>query len=133
MNISSDTSIKDLERLKKKIEKQIKAKKTTKSLKENYYGLIKNDHKNHLRSDGRKLFRSVVDYLECYINGLPPIAKAEFNNRYGISSSRKKITSEVVSQVKDSLAEGKTLKESSELSGVSIASCQKIKSGDYDG
>jgi len=132
MNISNDTSIKDLERLKKKIEKQIKAKKSTKSEKENHYGLIKNDHKNHVRADGRKLFRSVVDYLECYVNGLPPIAKATFNQRYGISSTRKKITQEVVSQVKDFLLEGKTLKESAELSGVSIASCQKIKSGDYD-
>jgi len=37
-----------------------------------------------------------------------------------------------VSQVKAFLVEGKTLKEMSELTGISIASCQKIKSGDYN-
>jgi hypothetical protein len=132
MDITNDTSIKDLERLKKKIEKQIKAKKNIKSKKENFYDLIKDDHKKHVRSDGRKLFRSVVDYLECYVNGLPPIAKSTFNKRFGISASRKKITPEIVSQVKAFLVEGKTLKEMSELTGISIASCQKIKSGDYN-
>jgi hypothetical protein len=30
------------------------------------------------------------------------------------------------------LTEGKTLKEASETSGVSMASCQKIKMGAYD-
>ena len=132
MDITNDTSIKDLERLKKKIEKQIKAKKNIRSKKENFYDLIKDDHKKHVRSDGRKLFRSVVDYLECYVNGLPPIAKSTFNQRFGISASRKKITPEIVQQVKAYLGEGKTLKESSELIGISIASCQKIKAGDYN-
>ena len=132
MNIADDTSIKDLQRLKKKIEKQINAKKNKKVKKENFYNHIKDDHKKHLRSDGRKLFRSVVDYLECYINGLPPIAKSEFYTRFGVESKRKKITSEVVSEVKNLLNSGKTLKEASDVAGVSIASCQKIKKGDYD-
>jgi hypothetical protein len=73
-----------------------------------------------------------VDYLECYINGLPPIAKSEFYTRFGVESKRKKITPEVVSEVKGLLNSGKTLKEASEVVGVSIASCQKIKKGDYD-
>jgi|TARA_A200000113_G_scaffold222567_2_gene236395 hypothetical protein len=132
MNIAEDTSIKDLQRLKKKIEKQINAKKNKKVKKENFYNHIKDDHKKHLRGDGRKLFRSVVDYLECYINGLPPIAKSEFYTRFGVESKRKKITPEVVSEVKGLLNSGKTLKEASEVVGVSIASCQKIKKGDYD-
>ena len=132
MNIAEDTSIKDLQRLKKKIEKQINAKKNKKVKKENFYNHIKDAHKKHLRGDGRKLFRSVVDYLECYINGLPPIAKSEFYTRFGVESKRKKITPEVVSEVKGLLSGGKTLKEASEVVGVSIASCQKIKKGDYD-
>lgn len=132
MNIAEDTSIKDLQRLKKKIEKQINAQKKRKVKKENFYNHIKEDHKKHLRSDGRKLFRSVVDYLECYVNGLPPIAKSEFYSRFGIESKRKKITPELVSDVKSLLYSGKTLKQASEVAGVSIASCQKIKKGDYD-
>ena len=132
MNIAEDTSIKDLQRLKKKIEKQINAQKKKKVKKENFYNHIKADHKKHLRSDGRKLFRSVVDYLECYINALPPIAKSEFYSRFGIESKRKKITPELVSNVKSLLYSGKTLKQASEVAGVSIASCQKIKKGDYD-
>ena len=132
MNIADDTSIKDLQRLKKKIEKQINAKKNKKVKKDTFYNLIKDDHKKHLRSDGRKLFRSVVDYLECYINGLPPIAKSDFYTRFGVVSKRKKITPELVSEVKNLLNSGKTLKEASDAAGVSIASCQKIKKGDYD-
>ena len=73
MDITEATSLKDLEKLKKKIEREIKAKKNKKVKKENFYGLIKDDHKKHLRQDGRKLFRSVVDYLECYVNGLPQL------------------------------------------------------------
>ena len=34
-----------------------------------------------------KVFRGVVDYLECYVNGLPPIAKASFCERFGIKVS----------------------------------------------
>ena len=53
--------------------------------------MIKNDHARH-KEDGRKVFRGVVDYLECYVNGLPPIAKASFNERFGILGKRTKIT-----------------------------------------
>ncbi len=132
MDINDDVSVKELEQLKRKIEKKIQAKKNPIVKKENFYNLIKDDHKKHLRKDGRKLFRSVVDYLDCYINGLPPIAKASFNDRFGIESRRKKISPEVVSQVKNLLSSGRTLKEASVHVGVSIASCQKIKKGDYD-
>ena len=133
MNISDETSIKDLKREQKRIEKLIKAKQHAgKKKKENFYFKIKDDHKRHLRSDGRKLFRSVVDYLECYVNGLPPIAKNQFKSRFGIESTRGKVTPEIISLVKTLLGEGKTLKEASDVAGVSVASCQKIKRGDYD-
>jgi len=55
MDITNDTSIKDLERLKKKIEKQIKAKKNIKSKKENFYDLIKDDHKKTCSSRWKKV------------------------------------------------------------------------------
>ena len=129
MDITEATSLKDLEKLKKKIEREIKAKKNKKVKKKTFYGLIKDDHKKHLRQDGRKLFRSVVDYLECYVNGLPPIAKAQFNSRFGIEGKRKKISSEVVANVKALLLDGKTLQEAADSTGISIASCQKIKKG----
>lgn len=132
MDISKNTSIQELERLKKKIEKQIKANKKTSSSDKNYYDLIKNDHKKHIRTDGRKIFRSVVDYLECYVNGLPPIAKSTFYSRFGIASSKAKITPEIISHVKLLLSQGKTLKEASEETKISVASCQKIKKGSYE-
>ncbi len=131
MDISEQTSIKDLEKLKRKIEKQIKANKNVKVKKEDFYSLIKDDHKKHLRNDGRKIFRSVVDYLECYVKGLPPIAKSSFYARFGIEGKRKKITPELIAEVKSHLAAGKTLKEVAEVTGVSTASAQKIKKGDY--
>ena len=132
MEISDDTSINDLKRLKRTIEKRIKAKQKKSTKKENLYPLIKDDHKKHVRPDGRKVFRSVVDYLECYVNGLPPIAKSAFNSRFGIESRKKKITPELISDVKAKLASGLTLKEVAESCGISIASCQKIKKGAYD-
>jgi uncharacterized protein YjcR len=132
MNIDENVSIKELEALKKKIDKKIEAKKSSKVDQGTLYELIKKDHERHRREDGRKVFRGVVDYLECYVNGLPPIAKSAFNERFGIKGLRNKITPEVVSEVKDLLAHGKSLKEVSEIAGVSPASCHKIKKGDYD-
>ena len=132
MNIDENVSIKELEALKKKIDKKIEAKKSSKVDQGALYELIKKDHETHRREDGRKVFRGVVDYLECYVHGLPPIAKASFCERFGIKGKRTKITPEVVSEVKGLLVEGKSLKEVSELSGVSPASCHKIKKGDYD-
>ena len=132
MNIDENVSIKELEALKKKIDKKIEAKKSSKVDLGALYETIKKDHERHRREDGRKVFRGVVDYLECYVNGLPPIAKSSFYERFGIKGKRTKITPEVVYEVKGLLAEGRTLKEASETSGVSTASCQKIKKGDYD-
>jgi len=132
MNIDDNVSIKELEALKKKIDKKIEAKKSSKVDQGTLYALINKDHERHRREDGRKVFRGVVDYLECYVNGLPPIAKSAFYERFGIKSARNKITPEVVSEVKGLLASGKSLKEVSEIVGVSPASCHKIKKGDYD-
>ena len=84
MDIKENHSIKDLERLKRKIEKQIEAKKTTKEDQSALYDMIKKDHEIHRREDGRKVFRGVVDYLECYVNGLPPVAKSAFYEKFGI-------------------------------------------------
>ena len=78
MDINENQSPKDLERLKRKIEKQIEAKKSTKEDQSVLYEMIKKDHEKHRREDGRKVFRGVVDYLECYVNGLPPVAKSAF-------------------------------------------------------
>ena len=64
MEISTSHSIKELERLKRKIEKQIEAKKSSKVDQSALYDLIKKDHEQHRREDGRKVFRGVVDYLE---------------------------------------------------------------------
>ena len=132
MEINENHSLKDLERLKRKIEKQIEAKKTTKEDQGVFYEMIKKDHEKHRREDGRKVFRGVVDYLECYVNGLPPIAKSTFYSRFGIESKRGKVTPEVIAQAKSLLAEGKTLAQVSVETGVSTATCQKIKKGDYD-
>ena len=132
MDINENQSLKDLERLKRKIEKQIEAKKSTKEDQSVLYEMIKKDHEKHRREDGRKVFRGVVDYLECYVNGLPPVAKSAFCERFGIQSKRAKVTHEVIVRVKQLLTEGKTLAQAAEETGVSTATCQKIKKGDYD-
>jgi hypothetical protein len=133
MDINSIDDVKELKALKAKIERKIKSKKSKPKKKDNsaLFTLIKDDHKRHVRPDGRKVFRSVVDYLECYVNGLPPIAKNAFNQRFGIESKRGKITPDVIEAVKRALTEGKTLRQAAEDSGISIASCQKIKNGAY--
>ena len=135
MNLDDIQDIKELKALKAKIEKKIKNQKAKpdKVKLSTLYPSIKDDHKKHVRADGRKIFRSVVDYLECYVKGLPPISRTEFYKRFGIESRRGKVTPEVVSQVKGLLAAGKTLAEASEETGISIASCQKIKAGAYNG
>lgn len=132
MKIDENHSLKDLERLKRKIEKQIEAKKTTKTDQSALYDLIKKDHEKHRREDGRKVFRGVVDYLECYINGLPPVAKSAFYARFGIEGKRGRITDELIATAKELLSQGKTLAKTAEATGVSIATCQKIKKGVYD-
>jgi len=134
MNLDNIEDIKELKALKAKIEKKIKSQKAKpdKVKLSTLFPSIKDDHKRHVRPDGRKVFRSVVDYLECYVKGIPPISRAEFYKRFGIESRRAKVTPEVVLKVKGLLASGKTLSEAAEEVGVSIASCQKIKSGSYD-
>ncbi len=132
MNISEHTTIKELQALKRRIEKKITSKQSGDEDTIKYYGLIKNDHARHRREDGRKLFRGVVDYLECYVNGLPPIAKASFYERFGIQGKRTKITPEIIGNVKVLLGKGLTLQAISDQVGVSPATCQKIKKGIYD-
>ena len=132
MDIDENQSLKDLERLKRKIEKQIEVKKSTKDDQSLLYEMIKKDHEKHRREDGRKVFRGVVDYLECYINGLPPVAKSTFYQRFGIEGRRGKVTAEIVNLAKQLLAEGKTLAQTAAETGGSSATCQKIKKGDYD-
>lgn len=134
MNLDQIEDLKELKALKAKIEKKIKSQnaKPTKPKLSVHYPIIKDDHKRHIRSDGRKIFRSVVDYLECYVKGMPPISRAEFYKRFGVESRRGKVTPETVLQVKSLLSSGKTLSEASTEVGISIASCQKIKSGKYD-
>ena len=53
-------------------------------------------------------------------------------SRFGIESKRAKVTPEVISRAKILIAEGKTLAQVAEETGVSTATCQKIKKGDYD-
>ena len=132
MNIDENASVKELESLKRRIEQQIKAKKSKKVDKAELYKMIKDDHARHRRQDGRKVFRSVVDYLECYVSGLPPIAKSNFYSRFGIEGRRTKVTPEIVAQAQSLLNEGKTLSAVASLVGVSTATCQKIKKGDYN-
>lgn len=134
MNLDQIDDIKELKALKAKIEKKIKTKKTKsdKPKLSTLYPLLKDDHKRHVRPDGRKVFRSVVDYLECYVKGIPPVSRAEFYKRFGIESRRGKVTPELVMQTKNLLSLGKTLSEVSNEIGISIASCQKIKAGKYD-
>jgi hypothetical protein len=74
----------------------------------------------------------VVDYLECYVNGLPPVAKSAFYEKFGIESKRGRITPELVAEAKVLLSQGKTLADTANAVGVSTATCQKIKKGDYD-
>ena len=57
MDIKDNASIKELEALKRKIEKQITAQKSNKKDQSQLYNLIKNDHERHKREDGRKVFR----------------------------------------------------------------------------
>ena len=128
----ANKSLSQLKKLQTKIEQEIEAKRQTKEDKRKLYESIKLDFAHHRRSDGRKTFRGVVDYLECYVRGLPPITRAKFFARFGISNRRAKVTPELVVQVKAALGEGKTLKLASEAAGVSIATAQKIKNGDYD-
>ena len=132
MKIDEDASIKDLQALKRKIEKKISSKQSGKEDLSKFYDLIKNDHAKHIRPDGRKIFRGVVDYLECYVNGLPPIAKAKFHEKFGIKSKRARITPEKVQEIKVLLNQGLTLQVVAEQTDVSPATCQKIKKGDYD-
>ena len=132
MDIKENHSLKDLERLKRKIEKQIEAKKTSKKDQSALYDMIKKDHEIHRREDGRKVFRGVVDYLECYVNGLPPVAKSAFYVKFGIESKRGRVTPELIAEAKVFLSQGKTLADTANLVGVSTATCQKIKKGDYD-
>ena len=126
-------SMAQLKKLQSKIEQEIEAKTQTKETKRKLYESIKNDFTQHRRADGRKTFRGVVDYLECYVRGLPPVTRSKFFARFGISNRRAKVTPELVAQVKAALGAGKTLKVASEAAGVSIATAQKIKNGDYDG
>ena len=134
MNLDQIEDIKELKALKAKIEKKIKSQKTkpNKVKLSTLYPSIKDDHKRHVRNDGRKVFRSVVDYLECYVKGIPPVSRAEFYKRFGIESRRGKVTPESISQVKQLIANGKTLTDISTEVGLSVASCQKIKAGVYD-
>ena len=132
MNIDENASLKELQALKRKIEKKISSKESAKEDLSKFYDLIKNDHARHKRDDGRKLFRGVVDYLECYVNGLPPIAKASFYERFGIQGKRTKITAEIVRKVKELISQGMTLQNAADEVGVSPATCQKIKKGVYD-
>ncbi|MDG1172981.1 MAG: hypothetical protein P8M67_01660 [Opitutales bacterium] len=134
MNIEQIDDVKELKALKAKIERKIKSqkKKPKKSKLSDLYPLIKDDHKRHVRPDGRKVFRSVADYLECYVRGLAPIAKAEFYSRFGIESKRGKVTQEVILKAKELIASGQTLQSTADACGISVASCQKIKSGAYD-
>lgn len=134
MNLDQIEDIKELKALKAKIEKKIKSHKTkpNKVKLSSLYPSIKDDHKRHVRNDGRKVFRSVVDYLECYVKGIPPVSRAEFYKRFGIESRRGKVTPESISQVKQLIATGKTLTDISTEVGLSVASCQKIKAGVYD-
>ena len=128
----SAKSLAQLKKLQSKIEQEIEAKKQTKEDKRKLYESIKEDFARHRRPDGRKTFRGVVDYLECYLRGLPPVTRSKFFARFGISNRRAKVTPELVAQVKTALGAGRTLKVASEAAGVSIATAQKIKNGDYD-
>ena len=129
----SSKSLNQLKKLQSKIEKEIQSKQEAKVTSKELYQSIKDDFAQHKREDGRKTFRGVVDYLECQVRGLPPITRSKFFARFGITGRRAKVTAELVAQVKADLAAGNTLKASGEAAGVSIATVQKIKNGEYDG
>ena len=74
----------------------------------------------------------MVDYLECYVKGIPPVSRAKFYKRFGIESRRGKVTPESITKVNNLLNSGKTLAEVSLEVGLSVASCQKIKSGFFN-
>ena len=74
----------------------------------------------------------MIDYLECYVRGLPPVTRSKFFARFGITGRRAKVTPELVAQVKAALGAGNTLQAAGDAAGVSIATAQKIKNGDYD-
>ena len=116
-----------------KINKAIKANKGSGPDLKAKYDLIKDDFKRHVRAkDGKKEFRGVVDYLECYVKGISPAARSNFFSRFGIKDRRSKVTPELVQGIKNDLAAGKTLQASADAAGVSIATAMKVKKGEYD-
>lgn len=116
-----------------KINKAIKANKSSGPDLKARYDLLKDDFKRHVREkDGKKVFRGVVDYLECYVKGIPPVARSNFFARFGITGRRAKVTPDIVQGIKNDLAAGKTLQASADAAGVSIATAVKVKKGDYD-
>ena len=129
MDINNIDDVKELKALKAKIERKIKAQKAKPAKKNNaaLFELIKNDHKRHVRPDGRKVFRSVVDYLECYVNGLPPLQNPPLIHALASLPSVEKLLRELIESVRRELSEGKTLSEVAANNGISIASCQKLK------
>ena len=129
----SSKSLNQLKKLQSKIEKEIQSKQDAHTESKERYQLIKDDYAQHKREDGRKTFRGVVSYLECYVRGLPPITRSKFFARFGITGRRAKVTAQLVEQVKADLAAGKTLKAAGEAAALSIATIQKIKTGEYDG
>ena len=56
MKIDENASIKDLQALKRKIERKISSKQSGQEDLAKFYDLIKSDHTKHLRPDGRKIF-----------------------------------------------------------------------------
>ena len=128
----SSKSLNQLKKLQSKIEKEIQSKQDAKTESKERYQLIKDDFAQHKREDGRKTFRGVVGYLECYVRGLPPITRSKFFARFGITGRRAKVTPQLVDQVKADLAAGKNLKAAGKAAALSIATIQKIKNGEYD-
>ena len=60
------------------------------------------------------------------------LIKGKFYEKFGIKSKRAKVTPEKVQEIKILLNQGLTLQLVAERAGVSPATCQKIKKGDYD-
>ena len=60
MDIKDNASIKELEALKRKIEKQITAQKSNKKDQSQLYNLIKNDHERHksMKTEGKSFGES---------------------------------------------------------------------------
>ena len=133
MSVDVDSmSVNELKRLQNKIEGEIEAKQTAKDNSRELYEAIKGDFARHKREDGRKTFRGVVDYLECYVRGLPPATQGKFFARFGVKRTRGKVTANLRDQIKADLNAGKTLKAAGEAAGVSIATAMKVKKGEYD-